>query len=54
MKSPTEIGRNLARQWQRSSVRLERLLNPGSWPQTLNIGKPSARLDVVSEQACRR
>ena len=44
MKSPTEIGRSLARQWQRSSVRLERLLNPASWPQSLSIGKPSARL----------
>ncbi|MCY1291284.1 Integrase core domain protein [compost metagenome] len=38
MKSPTDIGRSLARQWQRSSVRLERLLNPASWPQSLNIG----------------
>ncbi|MDH0184113.1 Wadjet anti-phage system protein JetD domain-containing protein [Stutzerimonas stutzeri] len=44
MKSPTEISRSLARQWQRSSVRLERLLNPASWPQSLSIGKPSARL----------
>ncbi|GLK62397.1 hypothetical protein GCM10017624_45620 [Azotobacter vinelandii] len=44
MKSPTEIGRSLARQWQRSNVRLERLLNPGSWPQSFNIGKPSARV----------
>lgn len=44
MKSPTEIGGNLARQWQRSSVRLERLLNPASWPQSPGIGKPSARM----------
>lgn len=44
MKSPTEISRSLARQWQRSSVRLERLLSPASWPQSLSIGKPSARL----------
>ncbi|ENC9827490.1 TPA: hypothetical protein SHT49_006484 [Pseudomonas aeruginosa] len=44
MKSPTDIGRSLARQWHRSSVRLERLLNPGSWPQCFNIGKPSARV----------
>lgn len=54
MKSPAEIGRNLARQWQRSSVRLERLLNPGSWPQTLNIGKPSARLFTDNIQAALR
>ena len=54
MKSPAEIGRNLARQWQRSSVRLERLLNPGSWPQTLNIGKPSARLFTDNIQAVLR
>ena len=45
MKSPTDIiSRSLAKQWQRSSVRLERLLNPGSWPQCFNIGKPSARV----------
>lgn len=54
MKSPTDIGRNLARQWQRSSVRLERLLNPGSWPQSLNIGKPSARLFTDNIQAVLR
>ncbi|WBJ11803.1 hypothetical protein PALA55_04430 [Pseudomonas aeruginosa] len=44
MKSPTDLGRSLARQWQRSSVRLDRLLNSASWPQSFNIGKPSARL----------
>ncbi|MFU3259632.1 Wadjet anti-phage system protein JetD domain-containing protein [Pseudomonas aeruginosa] len=54
MKSPTDIGRNLARQWQRSSVRLERLLNPASWPQTLNIGKPSARLFTDNIQTVLR
>lgn len=54
MKSPTEIGRSLARQWQRSSVRLERLLNPGSWPQSLDIGKPSARLFTDNIQAVLR
>ncbi len=54
MKSPIEIGRSLARQWQRSSVRLERLLNPASWPQTLNIGKPSPRLFTDNIQAVLR
>jgi hypothetical protein len=54
VKSPTEIGRSLARQWQRSSVRLDRLLNPGSWPQSLNIGKPSARLFTDNIQALLR
>ncbi|EMP7455193.1 hypothetical protein RX598_006341, partial [Pseudomonas aeruginosa] len=54
MKSPTDIGHNLARQWQRSSVRLERLLNPASWPQSLNIGKPSARLFADNIQAVLR
>lgn len=54
MKSPTDIGRSLARQWQRSSVRLERLLNPASWPQSLNIGKPSARLFTDNIQAVLR
>lgn len=54
MKSPTDIGRSLARQWQRSSVRLERLLKPGSWPQSFNIGKPSARLFTDNIQAVLR
>lgn len=54
MKSPTEISRSLARQWQRSSVRLERLLNAASWPQSLNIGKPSARLFTDNIQAVLR
>lgn len=54
MKSPTDIGRSLGRQWQRSSVRLERLLNPASWPQSLNIGKPSARLFTDNIQAVLR
>ncbi len=54
MKSPTEISRNLARQWQRSSVRLERLLNPASWPHSLNIGKPSARMSADNIQALLR
>lgn len=54
MKSPTDIGRSLARQWQRSSVRLDRLLNPASWPQSLNIGKPSARLFTDNIQAVLR
>lgn len=54
MKSPTDIGRSLARQWQRSSVRLERLLDPASWPQRLNIGKPGARLFTDNIQAVLR
>ncbi|MFB4252133.1 Wadjet anti-phage system protein JetD domain-containing protein [Pseudomonas idahonensis] len=54
MKSPSDIGRSLARQWQRSSVRLGRLLNRGSWPQILNIGKPSARLFTDNIQAVLR
>ncbi|EOT13875.1 TPA: hypothetical protein L4S08_001476 [Pseudomonas aeruginosa] len=54
MKSPTDIGRSLARQWQRSSVRLDRLLNSASWPQSLNIGKPSARLFTDNIQAVLR
>ncbi|MBN0372052.1 hypothetical protein JTM65_35195, partial [Pseudomonas aeruginosa] len=54
MKSPTDIGRSLARQWQRSSVRLDRLLNSASWPQSFNIGKPSARLFTDNIQAVLR
>lgn len=42
MKSPIEVAEKLARQWDLSSVRLERLLKPESWPLLLPIGKPSA------------
>jgi hypothetical protein len=54
MKSPTDIGRKLARQWQQSSIRLERLLNPGAWPRYFDIGKPSARTFTNSVQAVQR
>jgi len=54
MKSPTEISRSLARQWQQSRVRLERLLDPASWPQSFTIGKPSARTFNEHTQAVQR
>ncbi|NIF24824.1 hypothetical protein F3J44_00370 [Pantoea sp. Tr-811] len=50
MKSPLELGHKLARQWQQSSTRVARLLNPGSWPQRLSIGKPSAGVFAQSPQ----
>lgn len=41
MKSPTDIAERLARQWHRSSLRVERLLSADSWPLEMPIGKPS-------------
>lgn len=41
MKSPAELASRLARQWQKSDLREQRLLRPESWPLTLSIGKPS-------------
>ena len=54
MKSPAEIGRSLARQWQQSSIRVERLLNTGGWPRSFNIGKPSARVFADNVQAVQQ
>lgn len=51
MKSPTKIASNLARQWQQSSIRVERLLDPDCWPLNLSIGKPSARVFTESIQS---
>ncbi len=42
MKSPADLAKYLARQWHKSSFRLERLLSADSWPWTLPIGKPTA------------
>ncbi|UXY54895.1 Wadjet anti-phage system protein JetD domain-containing protein [Pseudomonas tohonis] len=43
MKSPSELSLSLARQWHQAKVRRERLLEPGRWPLSVSIGKPSAR-----------
>ncbi|WEL53633.1 DUF2220 family protein [Pseudomonas kermanshahensis] len=51
MKSPIEVGVKLGRQWQQSSIRVERLLNPGSWPLDIPIGKPAAQLFTEQAQA---
>ena len=42
MKSPTELARRWARQWEVADTREQRLLDPQSWPVSLSIGKPSA------------
>ncbi|WP_438280939.1 Wadjet anti-phage system protein JetD domain-containing protein [Pseudomonas alabamensis] len=51
MKSPSEISRSLARQWQQAKVRSDRLLGADGWPCNLAIGKPSARLFAENIQA---
>lgn len=45
MKSPDQLARQLARQWQRSDWREAQLLAPaaGAWPLQLAIGAPSAQ-----------
>lgn len=43
MKSPAELARKLARQWENADLREARLLDePDAWPVTLTIGKPPA------------
>lgn len=51
MYSPDELRKKLARQWDNTKLRAERLLAPGSWPLCLSIGKPSAK--EFAEQAQR-
>lgn len=43
MKSPEDLRQRLAQQWQKSGVRLKRLLSPSAWPWELSIARPSAR-----------
>jgi hypothetical protein len=47
MKSPAELALKLARQWQNSELREQRLLQADSWPLRVSIGKPSGR--IISE-----
>lgn len=54
MKSPSEIARSLARQWQQPHIRRVRLLDPGGWPHDFAIGKPSAGLFSANPQAVQR
>lgn len=42
MKSPTELARRWARQWEVADTREQRLLDGRSWPASLPIGKPSS------------
>lgn len=41
MKSPEELARRLARQWNNAGLRESRLLGGDSWPVRLSIGKPA-------------
>lgn len=42
MKSPDELARRLARQWNNADLRQARLLRADAWPVSLPIGKPTA------------
>jgi hypothetical protein len=41
MKSPTDLSARLRKQWQDPDHRERRLLDPGAWPISLPIGKPT-------------
>lgn len=44
MKSPDDLARLLARQWQNADKREELLLDPQVWPIEISIGRPSSKL----------
>jgi hypothetical protein len=44
LKSPEDVGRRLAGQWQRAATRVERLLSPNAWPLEVHLAKPPAAL----------
>lgn len=41
MKSPTEMAARLAKQWNNSALRVERLLSADLWPLEISMGKPT-------------
>lgn len=43
MKPPADLAAKLARQWQNTSLREQRLFNADSWPIRLSIGRPTAQ-----------
>ena len=43
MKSPADLAAKLAKQWNRSNLRVERLLSEDLWPLELAIGKPNPK-----------
>lgn len=54
MRSPAELAMRLARQWERGTLREQRLLDSNQWPISLSIGAPPGRtlltdLDRVRE-----
>lgn len=54
MKSPADFARQLARQWQQSETRCQRLQQADCWPLQLKIGKPPAGLLTSDPQAVRQ
>jgi hypothetical protein len=42
MKSPAELARRWAQQWENSDLRESRLINESDWPISLPIGRPTA------------
>lgn len=51
MKSPSELAKQLARQWHNNALRAQRLLTPEPWPLKLSIGQPTS--SQVLQQAAR-
>ena len=44
MKSPVELAYRLARQWESSDLREERLIGDADWPIRIPIGRPTAQI----------
>jgi len=51
MKSPSELAKQLTRQWHNNALRAQRLLTPEPWPLKLTIGQATA--SQVLQQAAR-
>ncbi|AOE85878.1 Wadjet anti-phage system protein JetD domain-containing protein [Pseudomonas sp. TCU-HL1] len=54
MKSPSDWSCRLAKQWHQAELRVSRLLQPGSWPLKLKIGRPSAEVFTQNPERVRR
>ena len=55
MKSPEELSRALARQWENADLRESRMLRaPDAWPVSLSIGRPPPRVMAADLDAVRR
>lgn len=54
MKTPEELSKKLARQWQNADLRERRLQKQSEWPLKLSIGKPPAKAVESKPDRIRR